>query len=59
LELIDIALEKFKPYQVGIKISPVSQFNDMFDVNPIETYSYLLKELDRKGVGFVEIRESS
>lgn len=34
LELFDIALEYFKPYQLGIKISPVSRLRDMFDNNP-------------------------
>ncbi len=34
IELIDIALEVFKPYQIGIKISPVSRFGDMYDDNP-------------------------
>jgi hypothetical protein len=34
MELFDIALEYFKPYQIGIKISPVSRLRDMFDKNP-------------------------
>lgn len=31
----------------------------MFDQNPEETYSKLLKELDARKIGFVEIREST
>lgn len=31
----------------------------MYDENPIETYSLLLKELDKQKIGFVEIREST
>jgi len=27
----------------------------MYDKNPVETYSHLLKELDKKKIGFVEI----
>jgi hypothetical protein len=57
--LIDIALKHLKPYQIGIKISPVSQFNDMFDNNPVETFSLLLKELSKRNIGFVEVREST
>lgn len=30
----------------------------MFDLNPVETYSYLLKELDKRNIGHVELRES-
>lgn len=56
LELFDIALEYFQPFQLGAKISPVSRIRDMCDQNPEETYSYLLKELSKKQIGFVEIR---
>lgn len=30
----------------------------MFDSNPLDTYSYLLKELDKKNIAFVEIKEA-
>lgn len=30
----------------------------MFDQNPVETFSHLLQELDKRNIGFVEIRES-
>ena len=56
LYLIDIILEYFKPWQVGIKISPVSRLNDMYDVDPIETYSYLCEKLSERSIGFIEIR---
>lgn len=35
LELFDIALETFKPFELGVKISPVSRLRDMFDSNPL------------------------
>jgi hypothetical protein len=44
---------------LGIKISPASRLKDMYDEKPIETYSLLLKELDKRKVGFVEVREST
>ncbi len=31
----------------------------MFDENPIQTYSTLLKQLDKRKIGFVEFREST
>lgn len=31
----------------------------MYDENPLETYSLLLKELDSRKIGFVEFREST
>lgn len=30
----------------------------MFDENPVETYGHLLKELSKRGIGFVELAES-
>lgn len=59
LQLIDIACEIFPPAQVGIKFSPVLQYQDMFDQNPVETFSCLLKGLSQRNVGFVEGREPS
>jgi N-ethylmaleimide reductase len=55
LELIDIALKHWEPYQVTIKLSPTSRIKDMFDSNPLETYSLLLQELSKRNIGSVEI----
>jgi N-ethylmaleimide reductase len=58
LEVIDIALKHFEPYQIGIKLSPISLVHDMFDENPLETFSHLLKELSKRNIGFVELLET-
>jgi hypothetical protein len=47
LELIQVALKHFKSYQIGLKLSPVGRLNDNSDLNPIDTYSTLLKELSK------------
>ena len=44
---------------MGIKISPCSRYNDQYDDNPAETYIHLVKELNKKNIGFVEVREST
>lgn len=31
----------------------------MYDSDPIATYSYLIKELDKKGIAFIEMRNVS
>ena len=59
LEIIDELISIFGKGRVGIRISPVGRFQDMFDSNPVETYTYLLKRLDEKGIAFVEIIEGS
>ena len=57
LEVIDILIEVFGKGRVGIKLSPIGRFQDMYDSTPIETYTYLLKKLDERGIAFVEITE--
>ena len=40
-------------------MSPVSRAGDMFDDNPVETFGYLFRELEKRNIAFVEIREST
>jgi len=56
--LIDLALKQYEPHQIGIKISPTSRYNDLSDSNPLETFTVLIKELDKRNIGFVEIIET-
>ena len=42
---------------MGFKISPSGTFNSMSDSNPIETFSYLAKELDRLALGYLHVFE--
>ena len=57
LEVIDQLISVFGKGRVGIKLSPVGRFNDMFDSNPLETFTYLLRKLDEKGIAFVQLTE--
>lgn len=55
LMVIEALISVFGAANVGIRISPIGRFNDMFDSDPIKLYSYFLEELAKKKVGFVEI----
>lgn len=44
----------FVSEKLGIKISPIGRFNDMYDSNPKELYKYLLEKLSLMKIGFVE-----
>ena len=57
LEITDILIEVFGAKRVGIKISPVGCYNDMNDSDPIALFSYLLKQLDKKGIAYVELKD--
>ena len=52
LELFDIALKSFQPYQLAIKLSPVSRAKDMFDRHPEETFGCLLKAMSQRNIAF-------
>ena len=43
---------------MGIKISPLSTYNDMSDSDPIALYSYLIQELNKKGILFIECNDN-
>lgn len=58
LEIIDKLINVFGSGRVGMKISPGGRLNDMFDSNPEVTYGYLLKELGKRRVAFVECMQA-
>lgn len=57
LEAIDILIDVFGRNRVGIKLSPVGRYQDMYDSNPLATYTYLLQELDKRGIAYVQLVE--
>lgn len=57
MEVIDAVLEVFEPHTVGVKLSPVGNYNDMTDSDPIALFSYVLEALSSRKIGFVEVTE--
>lgn len=45
--------------KVGIRIAPFNSFNDVKDANPLETYTHLITELNKLGVGYVHCVNSA
>lgn len=58
MEVIDALIAVFGADRVGIKVSPIGRYNDMFDSDPIALYTYLFQELDKKGIAFIELNEN-
>ncbi|CAD8044049.1 unnamed protein product [Paramecium primaurelia] len=58
LEVIDELIQVFGKGRVGLKVSPLGRYNDMFDEDPIKLYTYLFKELDKRQIAFIEIMNS-
>lgn len=43
--------------RVGLRISPLGSFNDVNDADPLETYSYLLSELNSRKLAYVHVNK--
>lgn len=54
--MLDALISVYGADKVGIKLSPTGRYNDMYDSNPKELTKYVLKELEKKKIAFVEIK---
>jgi len=57
LEVIDALISVYGADRVGIKLTPVGRFQDMFDSDPLATFSYFLKKLSEKNIAYVALCE--
>lgn len=55
LEVIDACINEIGAERVGVKISPVGRYNDMFDERPYDTFCVFIKELNKRNIGFLEM----
>ncbi|KAL4474166.1 hypothetical protein ABPG72_002891 [Tetrahymena utriculariae] len=58
-EIIDQLIDVFTAGRVAIRLSPNDRFNDMYDSNPLELMRYVLSELDKRELAFVELKRDS
>ncbi len=57
LEVTDAVCKVWGGNRVGIRLSPLQPFNDMYDSQPEETFSHVVKELNRFGLAYLHITE--
>jgi N-ethylmaleimide reductase len=57
LEVVEAVTHVWGADRVGIRFSPTGVFNDMSDANPLETFSHVLKELNRFGLAYAHVTE--
>lgn len=58
LEVIDAVIARVgESGRVGVRISPMGTFNDVHDPNPLETFTYLLQQLNGKGLAYVHVNK--
>lgn len=55
LETMKELIDAIGGEKVGIKISPFSPFNEIAFKNPVETFTYLINELNKMDFAFIEI----
>ncbi|HEX8521043.1 MAG TPA: alkene reductase [Tepidisphaeraceae bacterium] len=58
VELVDAMAAAWSPDRVGVRVSPGSTFNDMFDAEPLETHVTLARELSRRGLAYLHVLRS-
>ena len=58
-EAVETVLEVWDSKQVGVRISPTVDFNDMTDANPLETFSVVVEQLNSYGLGYLHVVEQA
>ncbi|AZG88008.1 alkene reductase [Pseudomonas syringae pv. pisi str. PP1] len=57
LEVTDAVIDVWGAGRVGVHLSPRFDMHDMSDANRTETFSYVAKELGKRGIAFICARE--
>ena len=57
LEVVDTAIDVWGKDRVGARLSPYGEFNGVNDSDPIALFTYVLRELEVRGIAFVDLIE--
>ena len=58
LEVVDAVVGVWGPKRVGYKLSPHFSGYSMSDSNPIEAFSHLVEQLNKRGIAYVHVGEA-
>ena len=59
LEVVDACVTEIGAGRVGIRLSPLTPFNDLADSNPQAVFGYLVEELNKRGIAFIHFIEGA
>jgi len=59
LEVTDAVTSVWDSSQVGIRLSPLNSFNDMFDSQPETTFTHIVEQLRPRGLAYLHMVEST
>ena len=57
LEVVDACVAEIGAGRVGIRLSPLTSFNDVRDSHPQSVFGYLVEELNTRGIAFIHFIE--
>lgn len=57
LEIADAVIDVWGADRIGVRLSPYGSFNDMKDSDPIALFTYILQELGKRNIAFVDLIE--
>lgn len=57
LEVTEAAAKAWSPARIGVRLSPTSDYNDMSDSNPTETFTQAAKQLTSLGLAYLHVVE--
>lgn len=55
LEVVAAVVDAWESERVGIRLSPLTPFNDMSDDNPMETYRYMAEQLNKFNLAYIHL----
>jgi N-ethylmaleimide reductase len=56
-EVLEVISGAWDPKSIGVRLSPLSTFNDMRDSDPEHTFSTAIRRLDTYGLGYLHVVE--
>jgi len=59
LEVVDACVAEIGAGRVGIRLSPLTPFNDLTDSDPQAVFGYLVEQLNQRGIAFIHFTEGA
>jgi N-ethylmaleimide reductase len=58
-EILDAVSDVWPVNRIGVRLSPLGQFNDVSDSDPETHFGYFIEELDKRGLGYLHVVEQA
>lgn len=58
-EVLDAVSEVWPANRIGVRLSPLGQFNGVSDSDPAANYGYVVERLDKRGLGYLHMVEQA